>query len=116
MSPWVILYQPLFTRRRSSARFSHTPLIRTLVLIFMMKGITFAAASAALLLHQVAALPHIDADTPIRLDTFKFNAKDGVDPHLGIDPETIRKYASLGPKVLHERVLGFDPEKQLVDG
>lgn len=74
--------------------------------------------SAALLLKQVVALPHIDPDTPIRLDSFRLESRDGVDPHFGIDPETIRKYASQAPDVtnLHKRVTEFDPEKQLVDG
>ncbi|KPM39200.1 hypothetical protein AK830_g7335 [Neonectria ditissima] len=70
--------------------------------------------SAAVLSHQAAALPHIDADTAIPLNAFKLHTRDGVDPHAMIDPETIRKYASQAPPAIQKRAT-FNPEKQLVD-
>ena len=73
-------------------------------------------SSLALVAKLAAALPHIDPNTPIPLSAFKFRTRDGVDPHLGIDPETIRKYASQAPPSLPKRVIDFDPEEQLVDG
>lgn len=76
----------------------------------------FSIWSAAVLLNQASALPHIDPETPIPLNGFKFHARDGVDPHMGIDPETIRKYASQVSSPLDKRAIDFDPEKQLVDG
>ncbi|KAH7141990.1 hypothetical protein EDB81DRAFT_723228 [Dactylonectria macrodidyma] len=76
---------------------------------------TFTCVSLALLSKQAAALPPIDPDTPIRLDAFKFDTRDGYNPHFGIDPETIRKYASQAPPALGKRVVDFDPEKQLIN-
>lgn len=81
-----------------------------------MKAVTFC--SLALLAKEAVALPHINPDTPIPLNAFKFNKRDGLDPHLGIDPETIRKYASMAPPApgLNKRVIDFNPAEQLVDG
>lgn len=83
-----------------------------------MKIGSIALWSASMLLKHAVALPHIDPDAPISLDTFRLGARDGFDPHFGIDPETIRKYASQAPNItnLRKRVTEFDPEKQLVDG
>lgn len=81
-----------------------------------MKPFTLATLATALLSNQAAALPALDPDTPIPLNAFKFNARDGQDPHMGIDPELIRKFASQAPPNLGKRVIDFDPKKQLVDG
>lgn len=71
----------------------------------------------ALLSEQAMALPHIDPEAPIALSAFKFKRGEPGDPHLGIDPETIRKYVSQapGPESLNKRVFDFDPEEQLID-
>ncbi|KAM5341513.1 hypothetical protein ACJ41O_014544 [Fusarium nematophilum] len=80
-----------------------------------MKLFAVTFASLALLSGQAAALPHIDPETPIPLNAFKFGKRDGSDPHFGIDPETIRKYASQAPPAVGKRAVGFDPKEQLVD-
>ncbi|KAH7157930.1 hypothetical protein B0J13DRAFT_650717 [Dactylonectria estremocensis] len=71
--------------------------------------------SLASLLSQAAALPHVDADTAISLNAFKFHTRDGADPHLGIDQETIRKWVSQAPPAHDKRSVSFDAEKQLID-
>lgn len=81
-----------------------------------MKPFTFATVATVLLSNQAAALPTLDPDTPIPLNAFKFNPRAGQDPHLGVDPEIIRKFASQAPTNLGKRVIDFDPKKQLVDG
>lgn len=83
-----------------------------------MKIASITLWSAAMLLKPAVALPHIDPDAPISLDAFKLGSRDGADPHFGIDPETIRKYASQAPNItdLRKRVTEFNPQKQLVDG
>lgn len=78
-----------------------------------MKGFTFG--SLLLLSQHAVALPHIDPEAAIPLSAFKMAGRGGVDPHAGIDPELIRKYASQVPPTLGKRVTDFDPEKQLVD-
>ncbi|KAM0304331.1 hypothetical protein HYE67_002002 [Fusarium culmorum] len=81
-----------------------------------MKAFTLATVASALLSNQVSALPTVNADTPIPLNAFKLNTRSGKeDPHFGIDPEIIRKYASMAPPALGKRVIDFDPEKQLID-
>lgn len=83
-----------------------------------MKPFTFAFWPLALFSSQAAALPHIDPETPIPLNAFRMRDIGGRDPHMGIDPETIRKYASMVPESpgLGKRVVDFDPKEQLVDG
>ncbi|KAF9768393.1 hypothetical protein IL306_014336 [Fusarium sp. DS 682] len=80
-----------------------------------MKPFTLATLATALLSNQASALPKINADTPIPLNAFKFGARDGKDPHLGVDPELIRKFASQAPSHHGKRVIDFDPKEQLVD-
>lgn len=81
-----------------------------------MKPFTLATLATALLSNQATALPTLDADTPIPLNAFKFGARDAKNPHLGVDPELIRKFASQAPANLGKRVIDFDPKQQLVDG
>ncbi|KAF4472059.1 oxidase [Fusarium albosuccineum] len=69
----------------------------------------------AVLCQQVDARPHIHGDTKIPLNAFKFAKRGGVDPHFGIDPETIRKYASQAPPAISKRAIDFNPKEQLVD-
>ncbi|KAF5254677.1 hypothetical protein FANTH_610 [Fusarium anthophilum] len=80
-----------------------------------MKPFTLATLATALLSNQASALPKLKADTPIPLNAFKFGARGAKNPHLGIDPELIRKYASQAPPNLGKRVIDFDPKVQLVD-
>ncbi|KAF5555891.1 oxidase [Fusarium mexicanum] len=80
-----------------------------------MKPFTLATLATALLSNQASALPKLNADTPIPLNAFKFGARGAKNPHLGIDPELIRKYASQAPPNLGKRVIDFDPKEQLVD-
>lgn len=83
-----------------------------------MKAVTLFS-SIALLSQEAVALPKIDPDTPISLNAFKLRSRADQDPHaaLGIDPETIRQYASQVPSLdtLGKRVTDFNPEEQLVD-
>lgn len=86
-----------------------------------MKPFSLTFLSLAVLLEHTtaAALPHIEADTPIPLNAFKFASRDGGvggDPHAGIDPDLIRKYASMASPQLAKRVYDFNPEEQLIDG
>jgi hypothetical protein len=81
-----------------------------------MKAFTLATVAIALLSNQAVAAPALHEDSPIPLNAFKLNSRDGHDPHFGIDPEIIRKYASQAPPALGKRVIDFDPKKQLVDG
>ncbi|KAH8812283.1 hypothetical protein F5884DRAFT_701417 [Xylogone sp. PMI_703] len=79
---------------------------------------SYTLASLALLASQAVALPHIDPNRPIPLSAFKFNTRDGADPHMGIDPDTIRKYITEGfhnATALSKRSVDFDPVAQLVD-
>ncbi|KAF4973330.1 hypothetical protein FZEAL_9346 [Fusarium zealandicum] len=80
-----------------------------------MKLFTVTLCSLAALSGQTAALRHVHPDTPIPLNAFKLKARGGVNPHLGIDPETIRKYASQAPPALGKREIDFNPAEQLVD-
>ncbi|KAG5823594.1 hypothetical protein H9Q74_006304 [Fusarium xylarioides] len=80
-----------------------------------MKPFTLATLATALLSNQATALPKLDADTPIPLNAFKFGARDAKNPHLGVDPEPIRKFASQAPTNLGKRAIDFDPKEQLVD-
>ncbi|KAJ4130436.1 hypothetical protein NW765_016624 [Fusarium oxysporum] len=80
-----------------------------------MKPFTLATLATALLSNQATALPKLNADTPIPLNAFKFGARDAKNPHLGVDPELIRKFASQAPPNLGKRVIDFDPKEQLVD-
>lgn len=79
-----------------------------------MKSFTFW--TLFLFSQQTIALPQIHPDTPIPLNAFKLRGRDGVDPHMGIDPELIRQYASQAPPAIQKRVTEFDPKEQLVDG
>lgn len=86
-----------------------------------MKSLTlFSSLTLLSKASEAVALPTIDPDTPIALNAFKLRSRAGEDPHaaLGIDPETIRKYASQvpNPANLGKRVTEFDPEEQLIDG
>lgn len=81
-----------------------------------MKPFTLATLATALLSNQATALPKLDADTPIPLNAFKFGTRGAKNPHLGVDPELIRKFASQAPTNLGKRVIDFDPKEQLVDG
>lgn len=81
-----------------------------------MKPFTLATLATALLSNQATALPKLNADTPIPLNAFKLGARDAKNPHLGVDPELIRKFASQAPPNLGKRVIDFDPKEQLVDG
>ncbi|KAG5793944.1 hypothetical protein H9Q69_007008 [Fusarium xylarioides] len=78
-----------------------------------MKPFTLATLATALLSNQATALPKLDADTPIPLNAFKFGARDAKNPHLGVDPEPIRKFASQAPTNLGKRAIDFDPKEQL---